>query len=584
MKKLNRLYLLLGFWAALAGHLASASVCPRLLLALPQFAQSAVSFWGQTNPYKAGLGAEALPFKFGFDAELWHIYDVVNIVSKDAASLTKLDAQLRQAGPFYTAQELVSMLVLTNATQLSSFVRATPANGKYVLTDVTVAGLKRWKHTNAVKSQYASILQPFADTSLKARQIPVTAVLETDSGAQHDQAVELVMDGALDNPAAFKQLIDWLYTETEFPETHFHVSLPLANVSPEQTIYAARALETKILLELMLSDRDFNGETYHPHDDSSFTKNVAEIRRNEMPQVERGIVRVESERWGEPDAHDVEIREWIEKDHGLENMYFLMQMVRYSNHLRSSRGFQSTPLRDTMPPNLNGALRYAAFMLKDRLPAANANLAPDLIKLAEELEAAGKLTDPLRKKVRDYLSQNDVLKYLSPNVFMKEDVFFAPPAVRANTPAAPVVEGSVPLPAAYLVGNTRIKFKYADEDQSVVRIPTRLMEHGSNAEFLADFKLDFQKPFRSGKYAAVENEKVAFFDWVEPNLVDQAKVSEAAREVMKQAFNHFKVERVVAASDGHYGEAALTKLGFTLIPGIEHGSTKRWELKRAAFR
>lgn len=400
-----------------------AEFCPRIFTKLSARGADATRFWNRTTAYKAGDGSGAKMFKFGFDAELWSNSDSLAIIAQHKPTWKKLAHELEAHGPYYSLSQLSHMLDMSEG-QVSRAMYAggrAKEDGEYVLTDLKPSALAHWEHGSVEKNQYAPILAKFVNASLKAQGIPVSAKLETDSGNRHEQAVELVMDGAISKPVEFKKLVDWLYKTVDSPETHFHVSIPTNHIEPEQMMLAARALETKILLDqIVRADRDFH-DTYAPHDNTSFSINMNGVRSSGNPQVERGIVRVESFRWSGPEAHDVEIRDWIDKKHAMESMHFMMELARNAHRLRGSDDFRARELRNTMPPNLNGGLRYAAYMLEDRLPASKQYIVADLKNLAAELERSGSISEAAREKVADYLRDNNVLKHLTLETFLEPE-------------------------------------------------------------------------------------------------------------------------------------------------------------------
>ncbi len=411
---------LLGLVAALGLLLPSISNgenwCTRVFADLNR-QDLAYRFWGRTGAYAPEDGSRKT-FKFGFDAELWSVADIVGIIEKDPESFRLFKAKLERTGPKLTLAQIGTMTGWDAIDALRA--RSRKNDGRYTLADIKTEALHDWENSNAEKSRYADLAWKYVDSSLKNRNIPVSAILETDSGAGHEHSVELVMDGATASPKAFKKLIDWLYTEVKNPETHFHVSVPTAHIEPDQMVFAARALETKILLDQMVYGKEYGTDHYGPYDATAFSLDLREVRNEEEPQVERGIVRVESYRWKGPKAHDIEIRDWFDKDNGLENVHFMMELVRNAEHLRDSSNFKARELRNTMPPNLNGALRYAALMMRDRLPANKSHIPRDLEAFAARLESQGRVTPADHSAIRDYLRQQDVLQYLSLHTFLEE--------------------------------------------------------------------------------------------------------------------------------------------------------------------
>ncbi len=413
----NILGVVAGLGLLVSSFASAQTYCERVFADLSNKTASS-RFWARAAAYSPEEGSRK-NFKFGFDAELWGVGDIFAIIEKDPDSLKKAKAKLNSSGPFYTLAQIEQMTGWDGAEAIRP--RTQKEAGRYTLADVKPAALHDWENTPQDKSQYAELVWKQVDSSLKNRGIPVSAILENDSGMGHLYAVELVMDGATASPKEFKGLIDWLYKEVKDPETHFHVSIPTAHIEPDQMVFASRALETKILLDQIVFGKEYGADHYGPYDATSFSLDVNQVREEEEPQVERGIVRVESYRWTRPKAHDVEIRDWWDKDNGLENAHFMLELARNAGRLRDSSVFRARELRNTMPPNLNGALRYAAFMLADRLPANKAYVVNDLNNFAQRLETQGRVTESDRSAIRDYLRQHDVLKHLSLETFLEPE-------------------------------------------------------------------------------------------------------------------------------------------------------------------
>lgn len=211
-------------------------VCPRVFTDLAKRGSDAELFWQSMTPLKSGAGNSS-PFKFGWDAEMWHIQDSLAIIEQHAPSLKKLTKYLDDNGPHYTLAQLGQMMGMSPSGVRNALREGVEKeDGEYTLADLELSSLWSWKHGAQDKSDYAQILWKYVNTSLKGQNLPVVAKLEVDSGNRSDFAVELVMKGALSKPAEFKKSIDWLFNTVEYPETHFHVSFPKKNIESDQMI------------------------------------------------------------------------------------------------------------------------------------------------------------------------------------------------------------------------------------------------------------------------------------------------------------------------------------------------------------
>ncbi len=552
-------------------------VCLRMFSALNEGPARNAAFWASETPVQAGRGRNNV-FRFGFDAELWHVADVIGIIAKDPEALLNASNHLVDQKDFYSVEQVQQMLGL-ESKEATLAVLAAPEEDLIVLTDIQPAALRKWKHGNVHKARYARLLHTFVDQSLKNRKIPVFAELEEYSGANEGEtAVELVMEGAIESPAQFKKLIDWLYEEVDAPETHFHVSVPKKFIESDAMIFAARALETKILLEQAVSGQDFKGQGHYPWDVTTLNADIHLVRNDDRPLSERGVVRVDSERWEDPiTAHDIEVRDWLDKDHGLESLFVLTELAKQSGKLRDSTNFSTNWVRKQNPANLNSALRYAAFMLEGKLPRGKDHIRTELIQLAQLIERQRTLDEPLREKVAKYLKENDVLYHLNLNTFLNGRI------MPANAPL-PVVElPPDPLPETSVADGLRTA--YTRDVNGVIRIPVSYVKESGPEKPVAEFVLDPQKASRQSAFKVVPGEKVSFFDWEEPAKTDTEQVRTSGLAAIGQAFTHFGRDRLVAIGRNNYERTNLGILGFKVIRGTElDAGGPRYELRRDDFK
>jgi len=533
------------------------------------------AFWAREAPVKAGKHV----YQFGFDAELWQVSDIFDIIAKDPTARAEAAERLLRKRDFYTLPQIMRITESESLEAAGELVESRLSHEGILLTDLKPHALRKWKHTNVEKSRYADLLFEQVDASLKNRGIPVSAKLEGWSGVtQGETSVELVMDGAIASPAEFKRLVDWLYDEVDGPETHFHVSVPKEFIESDAMIFAARALETKIILEQALSGQKFEGQGHYPWDETSLFADLKMVREEDKPQSERGVVRVESERWEEPFvAHDVEVRDWVNKDHGLESLYVMTELARHSQYLRDSSDFETSWVRKLNPANLNSALRYAAYMLEGRLPKSKEQLIKDLLYAATSIEHKGKLDKALLDEIATYFKEHNLLYYLTLNTFLDRRI------LPKNQPL-PVVEIPMdPLPEPSLVDGIRTTFV---RDKEKIRMPLVQVREGKPDKPIAEFILDAEKAERSSTTFRVrDGEAVSFFDWKEPEGADHEQVRSAAITAIRHAFNDLGQARLVAIGGTHYERTNLQMLGFSMIPStINLPGGPRFELAQHRFK
>ncbi len=399
--------------------------CLHVAMNMGEGARAVKAFWNGTERVTVDTPQGPQAFAFGFDAELWHVSDVLNLINKDPRAREAAAAIMREATELqFTRAKMRTMLGLSN-DELNDAVKATKRDArKLTFADVKVRYLKNIKHGSEEKSVVAEALSDVVTQALANRGIKVTAVLEESSGSTEQgplgtgSAVELVMDGAMTSPKEFRDIIKkFLFKDTEFPETHFHLSVPSAAVTTQQMLLAARALETKIILEELMAELKNDG-TLSPYDASA----LATPLNSDTPFVDRGVVRIEPNRWHHPaQAHDVEIRQWLSADNGLNNVQFMIKLVQNASRLRDTSRFTGKAVEDIAPSNLNASLRYAALILKDRLPEGKAHVPDKLNAFAKEIENTENVTPAQRRKIVNFFKQENLMKYLTIESFLNEE-------------------------------------------------------------------------------------------------------------------------------------------------------------------
>jgi len=363
--------------------------CLRLFVDVASGPATSEAFWTRTDPYTVGNNPE-LTFRFSLDAELWSIADVVRVIEGDPASVPKM-------------RDILS---------------------KWSITDLSHEALEKITLPQLSKNQIAIHLWSLANDALKAQGRAIGAKLERESGPDENKTVELVMKGSRDVPSQFKSEVDWLFATTKDPQTHFHVSVPVKAVTDAQMLAAGRALETKVLFDALLSEREFpEGDNYYPYDHTLFSL------RNGLPSRTRGAVRIENRRFDDPVfAHDVEIRDWNSPEQALETAHFLMELVQQAPRLKLFPDFAAPRVPSIMPPNLNGALRYAAKILETEGTVERSTL-DQLRAFADEIESGAILPPELRKRIAQFVKEKNLPAHLSLKTFVSgPDAPEPPPA------------------------------------------------------------------------------------------------------------------------------------------------------------
>jgi len=396
-------------------------------------------FWRQNKVTVTLPDGRELPFAFGFDAELWDISDTIALVSrnptireqaKDAADYpTRLqlgDHMAPRRKQSYTAKELAERMGYATVEEFREKALRTEAHDKsrgLQLVDLKLSALPRLKTTlKKDKNYHGWTLLDSVNRALLDSGYPVQAIREVDRNWNWQgtlgggASIEIRQSGPTTSPADFHDTIkNFLYKTFRHPETHFHVSIPTAAINDRRMMMAARALETKIILEeaaANLKDEDI----FYPYDHS-----VLAVQPSPALSESRGAVRVSPARWRTPvTAHDVEIRQWLDADNGLSNIRFMVELVKQQNRLRDTAdSFVTKYIPRMAPSNLHSSLLYAAHMLRDRLPFEDQGLVQGLEELGWEIQSTGKVTPEMRRKVASFLKRNEVLTYINVETFLE---------------------------------------------------------------------------------------------------------------------------------------------------------------------
>ena len=401
---------------------ADTRTCLRLSMRLAEeSSQDVKNYWDRQAPLTVDTRLGPQPIAFGFDAELWHVADVLRLLRKSPKTWREaVKVMERTPNLQFTRAKMRRMLGLRDEAALREASKpGRIRREKLSFADIKPAFLERISHGPDEKSAVAYVLTDLVTEALERRNIPVEAEEEGCSGSScqgrlgEGSAVELVMKGSIESPAEFNDLIrNFLYKDTEYPETHFHVSIPSAGIKKKHLLLAARALETKIILEELMADLK-GTDTLSPYDASAIATRLG-------GDVGRGVVRTFQDRWKEPvPAHDVEIRQWLSVDHAMGNLQFFIKLAQNGNRLRdlSRRTGKSVP--NIAPANLNASLQYAATLLRDRLPAELADVPDQLESYSKEIVRQGKLSPEKRGEIREYFRSKNLLKYLTIETFLE---------------------------------------------------------------------------------------------------------------------------------------------------------------------
>ncbi len=406
--------------------------CWRIWVALGDNLETNRKFWEHDEPAVVSVNGANLPFAFGFDAELWHLGDILKLIHLDPASEALAIQTYKDNLLVYDRSSILRFLDATEENLNGYLLEGSRKKTALTLFDIDPVYWVGLKHNARDKTAYSNISVVPLKQALAAKGIPVSAKWERSSGETTQgplgsgSALELIMDGSISEPKKFADLIHgFLHKNTDEPETHYHVSIPVAAVTGRQMMLAARAVEMKITLEETLLQLHYDG-SLAPYDVSALALPVPPDGDGAY-EVQRGVVRVTPRRWDTPvRAHDVEIRQWLDADHALENMRFMMELVKKAPRLRDTSAFKAGGISGISPANLPSSLEYAAYLLKDRLPSDKAYLSDKLTAFATEIRAAGSVSTEKRDEIAAFIKREDLLRHITLETFLEPEVKPAP--------------------------------------------------------------------------------------------------------------------------------------------------------------
>jgi len=406
--------------------------CERIYQKVGETAGTRSRFWSRARPVTVPsyLGEEkltSLPFAFGIDAELWRVPDIIRLSSLDARGKREVESALRSQNLVYDLPNLRSWLgVETNEEVLPHILPSKRNKTSWTLLDLEPESLRSVQHDYSQKTIYGMALRSVMQATFDRKRIPLKVGWEGVSGATSQgilgggQAIELTMKGPMTVPAEFRDLIkNVLYANADAPETHFHLSIPSGAASPQALMMAARALEMKITLDELAANLDYDG-TLYPYDGSVLAYPAP--RFTEPLSTSSGVVRISVNRWETPvNADDIEFRQWIDPDHALDNMRFMMALIQKSDDLADTARFKGTYIKELAPANLHNSLGYAAHILSAQLEPRQHGIVRQLRKFQQQIKRSKKVTPEKRAEIAKYIKEKQVMQLLTLDSFMANE-------------------------------------------------------------------------------------------------------------------------------------------------------------------
>jgi hypothetical protein len=129
----------------------------------------------------------------------------------------------------------------------------------------------------------------------------------------------------------------------------------------------------------------------------------------------------QSSEWTKPfNTHNLELRQYDGIEDGLELLELATKMAQQAKKIKYIYHRQKK-VNDPYTQNLHGALLYASKLFKDSPDINLQKIGKKMEDLANESQGNPvELTMPMRKKIREFLIDNDIQNLLNLKLFLKE--------------------------------------------------------------------------------------------------------------------------------------------------------------------
>jgi hypothetical protein len=202
----------------------------------------------------------------------------------------------------------------------------------------------------------------------------------------------------------------------EFPKASFHLHLGIPNnlVSEAETMAVARAVESKIILQL--AESNFNKELSY----SDFTSlHKDNLIADESVHRYRGVIRMGLYEFTR--AHNIEIRQYSSLAEGLDLVRFGANLSKNHQALYQVKKFAPKLAQDKQTISLHGALEYMGHLFRNKGTREHVELGNEMIKLSREVLTPERAVIPeMRSKVQKFLIKNKILEKMDdPSLYLK---------------------------------------------------------------------------------------------------------------------------------------------------------------------
>ena len=257
------------------------------------------------------------PLTFSFDSEIPYD-DVFRLFLETREDFQALDEVLK--GQLFTKQALIRILKISEKQIQAGFVlrRGIPMDqGKYRMTDLNPrffgllfdAKLVNILNINPESRKIMKLLEGI----LRKRGFNISAHL--DCGF-----IEITHESWETVPSSFMRIVGNIHSTFKRPQMHLHIGIPSV-VSEKEMLGIARAVESKVILDMLVFDPT-EGEAL------KYRKGSA-LRTDPNPQT-KGVIRLGVREWKKPGparSHNLEIRQWLDLNHGLGLLEFASHLA-----------------------------------------------------------------------------------------------------------------------------------------------------------------------------------------------------------------------------------------------------------------
>ncbi len=359
--------------------------------------------WKGNHPITLADSSEVI--SMSYDGEIpWDEY--LKLVRTDEEAMAKLRELTKDMN--YTREKLKNALKMSDK-QLDIFV--IPKNS-------ALAGKTKWNITELPPRFFAFEIE----RKLMVNQIDelaksVEELLKKkgfDSQGFRDMGFIEIAHNTFDtSPAEFTSTMNRL--KKEFPKAsfHLHFGIPNNKISEEQTIAIARAVESKIILQL--GESKFNTELSY----SDFTSlHKDNLISDESVYRYRGVIRMGLYEFTR--AHNIEIRQYANLAGGLDLVRFGANLSKNHKALYQVKKFAPKIALDKETISLHGALEYMGHLFRNKGTKEHLELGTEMIKLSRELLTPERTVIPeMRSKVQKFLTKNKILEKMEdPSLYL----------------------------------------------------------------------------------------------------------------------------------------------------------------------